>query len=83
VYNKWELTRACLTSVVQTSFGSRIRFEVILADDGSSDDTLRAAEIFPGLRVVRTPSNLGFLLNCNNAAKHARGRYLLLLMGIF
>lgn len=79
VFNKWELTRACLTSVVQTSVGSRIRYEVILADDGSSDDTLRAAEIFPGLRVVRTPSNLGFLLNCNNAAKHARGRYLLLL----
>jgi glycosyltransferase involved in cell wall biosynthesis len=79
VYNKWELTRACLTSVVQTSVGSGVRYEVILADDGSSDETVRAAELFPGLRVVRTPSNLGFLRNCNNAAKQARGRYLLLL----
>lgn len=79
VYNKWHLTRACLTSVVQTSIGNGVTYEVILADDGSTDETLRAAEIFPGLRVVRTPKNLGFLRNCNNAAKQARGRHILML----
>jgi GT2 family glycosyltransferase len=40
---------------------------------------VRASEIFPGLRVERTLSNLGFLRNGNNAAKRARGRYLVLL----
>ena len=79
VYNKWNLTRACLTSVIQTSVGCGVTYEVILADDGSKDDTVRAAELFSGLRVVKTPQNLGFLRNCNHAAKQARGRYILLL----
>lgn len=79
VYNKWELTRACITSVLQTCIGTGIRFEVILADDNSTDETVRAAEIFPGLRIAKTPKNLGFLRNCNHAARAARGRYLLLL----
>ena len=79
VYNKWELTRACITSILQTCIGTGIRFEVILADDHSTDETVRAAELFPGLRIARTPGNLGFLRNCNHAARSARGRYLLLL----
>ncbi|MCE1183846.1 MAG: glycosyltransferase [Rhodocyclales bacterium] len=79
VYNKWHLTRACLASVVQTSVGSGVTYEVILADDGSKDETVHAAELFPGLRVVKTPKNLGFLRNCNNAATQARGRHILLL----
>jgi GT2 family glycosyltransferase/glycosyltransferase involved in cell wall biosynthesis len=79
VYNKWHLTRACLASVLQTSAGTGIRYEIILADDHSTDETINAAELCPGLRVVRTPKNLGFLRNCNNAAATARGRYVLFL----
>lgn len=79
VFNKWNLTRACLTSVVQTSVGNGVVYEILLADDGSTDETTGASEFFPGLRVVKTPKNMGFLRNCNNAAQHARGRYLLLL----
>jgi GT2 family glycosyltransferase/SAM-dependent methyltransferase len=77
VCNKWP--RACLNSVALTSAGSGVRYEVILADDGSTGETVNAAEIFPGLRVVGTPANLGFLRNCNRAAALARGRYLVLL----
>ena len=79
VYNKWHITRACLTSIVQTSVGCGVTYEVILADDGSTDETIHAAQIFPGLRVVKTPKNMGFLRNCNHAAKQARGRHILLL----
>jgi GT2 family glycosyltransferase/SAM-dependent methyltransferase len=79
VYNKWLLTRACLNSVVLTSADSGVRYEVILADDCSTDETAKAAELYPGLRVVKTPTNLGFLRNCNNAASQSHGRYLLLL----
>jgi GT2 family glycosyltransferase len=79
VYNKWGLTRACLNSIALTCADSDARYEVILADDGSTDETTKAATIFPSLLVVKTPSNLGFLRNCNNAATHARGRYILLL----
>jgi GT2 family glycosyltransferase len=79
VYNKWHLTRACLISIIQTSIGCGISYELILADDGSSDETINAEKIFPGLRVIKTETNCGFLRNCNNAAKYARGRYILLL----
>lgn len=79
VYNKWHLTRACLTSVIQTAAGNGVRYELILADDGSCDETIQAADLFPGLRVVTSTRNLGFLRNCNNAALHAGGRHIVLL----
>ena len=79
VYNKWELTRTCLISVAYTGMGSGVTYELILADDGSTDETVHAAQAFPGLRVFKTPKNLGFLRNCNNAARSARGRHILLL----
>ncbi|MBN9581026.1 MAG: glycosyltransferase, partial [Afipia sp.] len=78
-YNQWNLTRCCLNSVLRACRATGIACEVILADDASSDETRRAAEFFPGLRVVRQEQNLGFLRNCNAAAAHARGRFLLFL----
>lgn len=79
VYNKWHLTRACINSILATCTHANVSFELILADDGSQDETRRAAEFYPGLRVARTPENVGFLRNCNHAARQARGNYLLLL----
>ena len=35
--------------------------------------------LYPGLRVIRSGENLGFLRNCNQAAQVARGRHILLL----
>lgn len=79
VFGKWPLTRRCLNSILMAGRATGLRYEVILADDHSTDETVRAAEIFPGLLVARTQRNLGFLLNCNNAAGRARGRHLLFL----
>ena len=79
VFNQWSFTRACLNSILEVCPGDRVAFELILADDGSSDETAGAAEQYPGLRVVRTPRNMGFLRNCNNAARYAWGQYILLL----
>ena len=79
VHNQWHFTQPCLISVLRAMRGTGITCEVILADDASTDETLQAASLFPGLRVVRQDRNLGFLGNCNAAAAEARGEALLFL----
>ncbi|WP_176086423.1 glycosyltransferase [Martelella sp. HB161492] len=79
VYNKWSLTRACLASVALAGRAGGISYEVIIANDGSTDETEREAALIPGLKIATTPENLGFLRNCNNAASTARGKNLLFL----
>ncbi len=55
-------------------------FEVILADDASSDDSVKFVEAhYPEVRLLVNRSNLGFARNCNVAADAARGRILVLL----
>jgi GT2 family glycosyltransferase len=77
VYNQWELTDNCLKSIIYHV--KSVNYEIILADDGSSDKTTYANTIFKNLVVVRPEKNQGFLLNCNLAATHAKGRYIMLL----
>lgn len=79
VYNQWAYTQACLNSIADFTDPSVTPYEVILADDGSSDETQQATTHFPGLVRIRTPQNLGFLGNCNHAASQARGEFLVLL----
>ncbi len=77
VYNQWTYTRACLESLVRAC--RTPTYEVILADDHSSDETIDAERLCPGLRVLRSQENLGFLRNCNQAAQRARGQFLVFL----
>ena len=78
VYNNWRFTQACLRAVAANS-GSEIPYEVIVADDASSDETPERLQAIRGVRVVRNATNRGFLRNCNGAAQAARGRYIVLL----
>jgi GT2 family glycosyltransferase len=59
--------------------GSENRYEVIVADDASTDDTSRVLARVRHLQLISHDVNLGFLRNCNRAAARARGRYLLFL----
>jgi len=77
VYNHWDTTLACLVAICENTFD--ISYEVIVADDGSQDDTRRLAERVIGAHHIINAVNLGFLRNCNHAALHARGKYLVLL----
>ena len=54
-------------------------FEVILVDDGSTDETVLASMIISGIRVVRNAANMGFVGSVNAGAAVARGRLLMLL----
>ncbi len=76
-YNQWNYTHACLESLVLAE--PELEYEVILADDASSDDTQHAQLWVENLNVIRAPFNLGFLRNCNHAAIKARGRFIYLL----
>ena len=77
VYNNWEYTAACLRSLAETP--GEAGFEVIVVDDGSSDETpVRLAGI-KGLVNIRNKRNLGFVGSCNRGAEAARGRYVVML----
>jgi len=78
VYNQVAYTLACVTSLYESNPSTT--FEVIIADDCSNDGTREIFKEFsPWIKMVRTSGNLGFLRNCNNAAKEARGEYLVFL----
>lgn len=79
VYNHLLTTLECLASIAAHVEGKGPSFEVLVANDGSSDDTAQVLARIDHLRLVNQPENLGFLRNCNAAAQHARGRLLLLL----
>jgi GT2 family glycosyltransferase len=54
--------------------------EVVLVDNASSDGTVRAVrDDHPWVRVIASAANLGFAAGNNLAARHARGRHLMLL----
>lgn len=77
VYNQFNYTYECLKSIVQNTFD--VSYEIVLADDCSTDITQNIGEIVENLKVVKTAGNLGFLRNCKNAAKHCRGEYIFFL----
>ncbi|MGP1488210.1 MAG: glycosyltransferase [Peptoanaerobacter stomatis] len=74
VYNQFEYTYNCVKSIVENTI--EISYEIIIVDDVSSDKTLDINNVIKNIIVIRNERNLGFLLNCNNASKKARGKYL-------
>jgi GT2 family glycosyltransferase len=77
VHNHWAITLNALRSLVAMANGTR--FEVIVADDASTDATQQLGRQLPWLRIWRSEHNQGFLDTCNGAAALARGELLLLL----
>lgn len=77
VYNQFEYTYACVESIIRNS--REVSYEILIADDCSSDLTEQIDDIIGGLRTIHNEKNLRFLLNCNHAAKQAKGEYILFL----
>jgi GT2 family glycosyltransferase len=61
-WNRWDLTRRCLDSLQATD---RTGAEVIVVDNGSTDETPQALSGYPWVRVIRNPRNLGFVRGNN------------------
>jgi GT2 family glycosyltransferase len=76
LFNRAELTLACLRSLAENNSE---RMEIIIVDNNSQDETPLLLDRLRGARIIRNPENRNFLLAVNQAAKEARGDYLLLL----
>ena len=76
-YNKFSLTYRCIASIILSY--NKASYEVIVADDNSSDFTSQAECIIENIKISRNTENLGFLLNCNKATDYATGKYIIFL----
>jgi GT2 family glycosyltransferase/glycosyltransferase involved in cell wall biosynthesis/2-polyprenyl-3-methyl-5-hydroxy-6-metoxy-1,4-benzoquinol methylase/uncharacterized coiled-coil protein SlyX len=76
-YNQFEYTYNCLSAILKNS--GAVKYEIILADDCSTDLTTQLEQVVKGITVIHNQSNLRFLQNCNNAAQSARGKYIVFL----
>src|SRR4249919_2283711 len=77
VYNQLDVTLRCLHALARS--GDAARYELIVVDDASSDDSATALPAIAGLRYLRNASNLGFVDSCNAGAALARGEFLVFL----
>ena len=78
-YNEVAYTYACIRSVIEHTDAAATPYEVILADDLSTDATKEIESYVKGLIISRATENQGFLKNCNRAAGLAKGRYIFFL----
>ena len=77
VYNHFTHTLACLRALAEHP--PRASCEIIVIDDGSSDETTTALPSIAGLRYQRRRENGGFIAACNDGATIARGEFLVFL----
>lgn len=77
VHNKFYFTYFCISSILYTLAG--MSYEIILVDDGSSDETLNASTIIENVKVVRHDVPEGFVGACNAGAAAAQGEFILFL----
>ncbi|MBN6152414.1 glycosyltransferase [Xanthomonas sp. AmX2] len=77
VYNHSAHTLACLRALA--AHPPAAACEILVIDDGSSDETSEWMPRIGGLRYHLRPRNGGFIASCNDGAALARGRYLVFL----
>ena len=75
-YNQIRYTYKCLYSIMKNTNPEETPYEVIIADDVSTDTTKNISKYVNNVVVSRNETNLGFLKNCNVAAKLAKGEYI-------
>jgi len=76
VFNQLSYTFNCLKSI-ENNFPASVKLEIIVVDDCSTDDTPTfLTEHVSGITYIRNKENKGFLINCNEASRIAKGKYL-------
>lgn len=76
-HNKFYVTYHCLLSLIVAP--TNATFEVILVDDGSSDQTEEVPQLISGITYLRNNEAEGFIKSSNLGASHAKGKYVVFL----
>jgi len=77
-FNKAEFSAACLKSIATKLSSNGPTFEIVLVDNGSTDDTIKLKSI-ENLVYVQNKENLGFVGGCNSGFVKAKGKYVIFL----
>jgi GT2 family glycosyltransferase len=77
VCNRAEVTLGCLQTLALRL--NSVPFEIIVVDNGSSDETAQLLDRVQGVKVLRNAANVGFPAGVNQASRLATGEFLLLL----
>jgi len=77
VYNQFSHTLTCLRALAAHPPAAPV--EIVVVDDGSSDETAACLTRITGLRYHRRATNGGFIAACNDGASLARGEFLVFL----
>lgn len=77
VFNNIKLTIECLLSIASSD--GCINYEVIVADDCSTDTTAEVLKYVRHIKYFRNSENQGFLRNTNRALPHVAGEFVLYL----
>ncbi len=77
VHNKFDVTYNCLAALILAH--NDVGFDVIVVDDGSTDETLDLPDIVKNVTYVRNETALGFVGACNRGAQAARGEFIVFL----
>lgn len=72
-YNKAHLSVLSLTSIAANA---DVSCELVIVDNGSTDDTARLLERVAGAKILRNHRNVGFAKACMQAAESAQGEFL-------
>lgn len=76
-WNARENLQECLSTLFLVSYKN---YEVILVDNGSSDDSVEFVKSkYPDIKIVESKKNLGFAGGNNLGFKQAKGKYILFL----
>jgi O-antigen biosynthesis protein len=76
-YGQVDYTLRCLASIAAAP--PSVPVEVIVVDDASGDPRVATLRAVRGIRLIIRDENLGFLRSCNDAAKLAKGEFIMLL----
>jgi GT2 family glycosyltransferase len=79
-YNTKQQLRNCIESILACQNKRRLKFEIIVADNGSSDGSAGMVKrFFPRVKLITNQTNTGYARGVNRAMETSRGRFILVL----